>query len=119
MQKPLTLYGIPKCDSVKKARRWLEEKKIPYHFHDFKKAALDSTTIQSWLQQTDWPTLINKKGTTWRKLDPVVQNQVSDTASAIRLMLAHPSVIKRPVLVTAEQLLIGFDVDLYTEKLAR
>jgi arsenate reductase len=100
MKKPAThVYGIPNCASVKKVRVWLEDQGHAYQFHDFKKEGVDPTALDHWLSQVSWETLVNRKGTTWRQLDASVQAKVSDAASARSLMLAHPSVIKRPVLV--------------------
>jgi len=95
----VTLYGIPNCDQVKKARSWLGEHHIELQFHDFKKAGVTPELIRSWLPHTDRTILVNRKGTTWRTLPTAEQDEVIDDLSAIRCMVAHPSVIKRPVLV--------------------
>lgn len=95
---PITLYGIPNCDSVKKARAWLAERALPYTFHDFKKQGADTALIQRWLQHTDWQTLLNTRGTTWRQLDEATRTAVCDAASATACMVQHPSLIKRPVI---------------------
>ena len=92
-----TVYGIPNCDTVKKARDWLSTAGIAYEFHDFKKAGVPEAALQAWLTTLDWPILVNRKGTTWRKLDPALQSATTDANSAAALMRAHPSVIKRPV----------------------
>ena len=118
----IKLYGIPNCGSVKKARTWLEEQKLPYEFHDFKKQGLDARTLSAWLQHHDWTVLLNKKGTTWRSLSATEQAQVTDTASAQKIMLAHTSITKRPVLVitaqgTAQPILVGFDETQYEQHL--
>ena len=99
MPSPITttVYGIPNCDTVKKARDWLQAAGIDYEFHDFKKAGMPEVALQAWLAALDWQTLVNRKGTTWRKLDPVLQAATTDAASAMSLMRDHPSVIKRPV----------------------
>lgn len=94
----ITLYGIPNCDTVKKARTWLEQQGIAFVFHDFKKAGVSPALIQGWLQQLDWEQVLNRKGTTWRKLDEAQRAQVLDAASATALLLENPSAIKRPVL---------------------
>jgi arsenate reductase len=93
------VYGIPNCGSVKKVRVWLEDQGHEYQFHDFKKEGVDPAALDHWLSQVSWETLVNRKGTTWRQLDASVQAKVTDAASARSLMVAHPSVIKRPVLV--------------------
>ncbi|MFT5588922.1 MAG: arsenate reductase [Bradyrhizobium sp.] len=109
------LYGIPNCDTVKKARTWLTDRQYDFHFHDFKKAGLDRSTIESWLTCVEWDALINRKGTTWRGLDEARKAGIIDVNSAIMLMLENPSIIKRPVLVTATQTIVGFSDDTYQQ----
>ncbi len=113
----ITLYGIPNCDTVKKARTWLDQAGLSYQFHDFKKAGLDEATVTRWLQQQSWETLVNKKGTTWRGLPDEQKAAVTDAASATALMLQATSVIKRPVLCTTDTVLVGFDAALYEKTL--
>jgi Spx/MgsR family transcriptional regulator len=91
-----TLYGIPNCDTVKKARTWLDGQGIAYAFHDFKKAGVPPQ-LDAWVAQLGWEAVLNRKGTTWRKLDPAQQAAVHDAASAIALMREQASTIKRPV----------------------
>ena len=91
------VYGIPNCDTVKKARTWLAEHGIAFEFHDFKKQGVPPAALDRWLRHLGWETVLNRKGTTWRKLDTELQAQVKDAASAKAVMLAHASVIKRPV----------------------
>jgi len=113
MKNP-TVYGIPNCDTVKKARAWLTERGIDHTFHDFKKQGASAELIAGWLATQDWQTLVNRKGTTWRTLDDASRNAVVDAASATALMLAQPSVIKRPVVVWAEQrITVGFDAAVF------
>jgi Spx/MgsR family transcriptional regulator len=109
--QPITLYGIRNCDTVKKARQWLEDRHMAYTFHDFKTQGVPPERLDHWLAQAGWETLLNRKGTTWRKLDPARQAMVNDAASALALMLEQPSVIRRPVLVRGEALRVGFDAD--------
>lgn len=111
-----TLYGIPNCDTIKKARKWLSDQEIDYEFHDYKKAGITSAALNKWCKQVDWEILLNKRGTTWRKLPDAVKESVNKTR-AIKLMVEQPSMIKRPVLVHCDQLLVGFDADSYTELL--
>jgi Spx/MgsR family transcriptional regulator len=112
------LYGIPNCDTVKKARTWLTEQGVDYQFHDFKKQGVTAELLTDWLQTLDWQTLVNRKGTTWRKLDEAVQKGVIDNASACALMLAQPSVIKRPVLQWADgRLSVGFSAEAFASHL--
>ncbi len=93
----ITLFGIPNCDTVKKARTWLIDHGVEYQFHDFKKQGVPEVPLDTWLHATGWETLLNRKGTTWRTLDDGVKAAVTDAQSARAVMLAHPSTIKRPV----------------------
>lgn len=112
----MKLYGIPNCNTVKKARDWLDANNIAYEFHDFKKQGLDEATIQNWLTQYPWEKLINRAGLTWRGLDDATKSGIIDNASAITLMQAKTSVIKRPVLVEDGKVLcLGFDENAYKE----
>lgn len=104
----ITLYGIPNCDTVKKARTWLTEQEQAFDFHDFKKQGLDAATASAWLEQIDWDVLVNRKGTTWRKLPDERKAAVDSSASALALILEHPAVVKRPVLARAGQFSVGF-----------
>jgi Spx/MgsR family transcriptional regulator len=92
------VYGIPNCDSVKRARAWLAAKRIDAAFHDFKKQGVPPARLDAWVAALGWEPLVNRKGTTWRQLDEATRAGVHDAASARALMLAHPSVIKRPVI---------------------
>ena len=103
----LTLFGIPNCDTVKKARSWLEAKGTAYQFHDYKKAGIDVATLTDWADQVGWEALLNRAGTTFRKLPDEAKAGI-DQAKAIALMVEQPSMIKRPVVTGAEQLLVGF-----------
>ncbi len=113
----ITLYGIPNCDSVKKARTWLEGRGIAYAFHDFKKAGLDAATVSAWLQKQPWDKLVNRKGLTWRGLTDAQKAAVVDADSATALMLANPSVIKRPVIVKGATVVVGYDIEKYEQTL--
>jgi Spx/MgsR family transcriptional regulator len=118
---PLTLnvYGIPNCDTVKKARSWLTEQGVAYVFHDFKKQGVPADLLSQWLAVAGWQTLVNRKGTTWRKLDAATREAVVDDASATALMLANPSVIKRPVVAWGDGgISVGFDVEVFANRIA-
>ena len=104
----MKLFGIKNCDTVKKARRWLDDHQIAYQFHDFRTDGLDPSTIQRWLNDVSWEQLMNKRGTTWRKLDDPRKDQL-DTAAAIELMVAHPTLIKRPVIEDNSGVWVGFN----------
>ena len=107
----IILYGIPNCDTVKKSRAWLTEHGQAYAFHDFKKQGVPSDQLLQWVQALGWEKLLNRKGTTWRKLDAATQAAVTDAASAQALMQAQPSVIKRPVVQWPQGVTVGFDAD--------
>ena len=111
--QPITLYGIRNCDTVKKARQWLDDHQLAYHFHDFKTQGVPPERLDHWLHQAGWETLLNRKGTTWRKLDPAVQSRAVDAAGARAVMLEHASVIKRPVVEWGEAaaVSVGFKAD--------
>lgn len=93
----ITVYGIPNCDTVKKARQWLDAQGMPYVFHDFKKQGVPEDRLNAWVDAAGWEALLNRRGTTWRGLDDATRNAVVDAVSAKALMLASPSLIKRPV----------------------
>ena len=108
----LIVYGIPNCDSVKKARTWLASQDLDFTFHDFKKQGVPPTEIDKWLDALGWETVLNRKGSTWRKLDPAVQAGVTDRVSAKAVMLEHASTIKRPVIAwSSGQFSVGFSPD--------
>lgn len=112
----MKLYGIPNCNTVKKARDWLDSHGVAYDFHDFKKQALDSKTAENWLTQHPWEKLVNRAGMTWRNLSDAEKSAVTDNASAINLMLNKNSVIKRPILEEGNQVLaLGFDESTYQQ----
>ena len=108
----VTLFGIPNCDTMKKARKWLAEQNVEYDFHDYKKAGIDKSTLQQWEKQVGWETLLNRRGMMWRKLSDE-QKQTINRDNAIAIMLETPSIIKRPVLVKDKQILVGFDEKQY------
>ena len=103
------VYGIPNCDTVKKARIWLADHGLNATFHDFKKQGVPAAELDIWLAAVGWEALLNRKGTTWRKLDTAVQASVTDSASAKKIMLEHASTIKRPVIAwPSGQVTVGF-----------
>ena len=104
----ITLYGIPNCDTVKKARTWLAAQQLDFTFHDFKKQGLERAAVEAWLQQLPWDVLVNKKGTTWRALSDERKASITDAAGALELMLENPSIIKRPVLDKDGQFSVAF-----------
>jgi arsenate reductase (glutaredoxin) len=112
----IKIYGIPNCDTVKKARAWLVEHQVEHQFHDFKKQGVPEAALDTWLGSVGWEKLVNRKGTTWRKLDPAVQAGITDAASARALMLAQASVIKRPVVEWRDAVTVGFDAMDWTQR---
>lgn len=111
----LVVYGIPNCDTLKKARRWLADNGIDHRFHDYRKDGVDEVMLGGWISSLgDWNGLVNRRGTTWRKLDERVRDTLTEGA-AIRLMVEQPALIKRPVLVVGETVLVGFDEARYRE----
>ena len=113
----ITLYGIPNCDTVKKARTWLDGAGVDYAFHDYKKAGIDEARLRGWCAELGWETLLNRAGTTFRKL-PDADKAGLDADKAVALMLAQPSMIKRPVLDLGDRRVVGFKPDLYGEAFA-
>ncbi len=112
----ITIHGIKNCDTMKKARAWLEAEGIAHDFHDYKTAGITPALLQAWVQKAGWEALLNRAGTTFRKL-PDDQKQGLDEAHAVALMLAQPSMIKRPVLTHGDALIIGFDAARYAKML--
>jgi arsenate reductase (glutaredoxin) len=111
------VYGIKNCDTVKKALRWLDKKKIDYTFHDFKSKGVTEITLKNWSKQLGWEPFVNKKGLTWKKLTPAQQEAIKTQSSAIQLMQSHTSVIKRPVIeLDGKVVSVGFDETLFTSR---
>ncbi len=104
----ITIFGIRNCDTIKKTLRWFDEQGIDYTFHDYKKAGIDEETLRRWIGRVGWEVLVNRRGTTWRKLPADVRETI-DEASAIALMMENPSLIKRPVVERGETVVVGFD----------
>lgn len=114
MSSHLVLYGIPNCSTVKKARDWLESHGLGYTFHDFKKEGVPTEALHAWVQNRGWETLVNRAGTTWRKLDPALQASVVNAEAAMALMQSQPSVIKRPVVQWPDgRITVGFKDELF------
>lgn len=111
-----TLYGIPNCDTVKKARVWLEQQGVDYVFHDYKKAGVDAGRLGQWVDEHGWETVLNRTGTTFKTL-PEADKADIDKSKAIALMTAQPSMIKRPVLDLGDRRLVGFKPEVYAAAL--
>jgi arsenate reductase (glutaredoxin) len=113
----LTVYGIPNCDTVKKARSWLTAKGMEYTFHDYKKVGIDAVTLQGWCLAAGWEVLLNKAGTTFKKLPDTDKIDLNETR-AIALMIANPSMIKRPVVAGDFGIVVGFKPEIYEKEFA-
>ncbi|EPR3707532.1 ArsC family reductase [Providencia stuartii] len=113
---PYIMYGIKNCDTIKKARRYLEDNGINYQFHDYRVEGIDDALLSTFIAQLGWKVLVNKRGTTWRKLSDAEKNAVVDAESAKKVLLAEPAMIKRPILVSADnRYLVGFSADEYQQ----
>ena len=116
---PITIYGIKNCDTMKKARGWLDKHKVDYAFHDYKTAGIECAKLETWAKKAGWETLLNRAGTTFKKLPDKDKASVAEKR-ALALMLAQPSMIKRPVLeLPGGKLLVGFKPEDYADALAR
>ena len=116
----ITLHGLPNCDTVKRARAWLAEQGVAYAFHDFRKAGVPAQPLQRWADALGWQRLLNRAGSTWRRLDDAQRAAVVDAASAAALMRAQPSVIRRPVMQWADgSVSVGFDAADWARRLGR
>ena len=109
------IYGIKNCDTMKKARAWLDSHDVAYDFHDYKATGIDRARLKGWADQVGWETLLNRAGTTFRKLPEADKTGLNETR-AVALMLAQPSMIKRPVLEAGGKLLVGFKADVYEKE---
>ena len=115
MTKPITIYGIKNCDTMKKARAWLDSHGIAYDFHDYKAAGAPKERLKAWASELGWETLLNRAGTTFRKL-PDADKEGLNERKALALMLEQPSMIKRPVLEVGGKLLVGFKPEVYAKE---
>lgn len=112
------LYGIPNCDTVRRARRWLDGARRAYRFHDVREAGLDAALLAQWCAQLGWEALVNRRSTTWRGLDESQRAGLGDAAAAIALLREHPTLLRRPVLSVGGRVHVGFDADAYRTLLA-
>jgi arsenate reductase len=114
MAKSVTIYGIKNCDTMKKARSWLDDHGVKYAFHDYKAESIDKRRLEAWAKDVGWETLLNRAGTTFRKLPDKDRENVSEK-KAIALMLEQPSMIKRPVVDVGGKLIVGFKPEIYAK----
>ena len=105
----ITLYGIPNCDTTKKVMNWLKKNNIAYAFHDYKQEGITKAKLEAWSKKAGWETVFNKRSTTWRELPAVEQNKVTDQSSAIKVMIENNSIIKRPIIESRGELIIGYN----------
>ena len=113
----MIVYGIKNCDTVKKALTWLRDNNIDFEFHDFKKQGIQQEKLKQWADKNGWESFLNKKGTTWKKLDATQQAEVTNEQAAFKLMEEKTSIIKRPVIEKDNVLIFGFDTETYQKKL--
>jgi len=116
-RKQITIYGIKNCDTMKKARAWLDERGLAYAFHDYKTEGIDRRVLEGWVREVGWETLLNRAGTTFRKLPDAQRENVTEK-KAIALMIEQPSMIKRPVLDVGGKLIVGFKPEVYAKAFA-
>ncbi len=113
----IKVYGIPNCDTVKKAINWLIQNELPFEFHDYKKEGVQAAALKKWCRAKGWETIFNKRSSTWKTLEKEQQLSINTQADAIALMLEHNSIIKRPVIESEGEILAGFDEKEYIQKL--
>ena len=113
MRSQAIIYGIDACDQVRKARAWLRAQDVPFRFHDFRADGLQPALLARWMGHLPWDALLNRRGLTWRQLDPACRASVVDQASASELMLANPTLVKRPVLEVGDRIVVGFSEQIY------
>ncbi|WP_279084955.1 ArsC family reductase [Gilliamella apis] len=109
------IYGIKNCNTMKKAFTWLDKHQVNYQFHNYKTDGLSAELLNDLLKLVDWQSLLNTRGTTWRKLDEALRNQIDNQDAAIKVMLANPSILKRPLLIDGKRALLGFSEESYSE----
>jgi arsenate reductase len=116
--KMMIVYGIPNCDTIKKTKDWLEQNKIKFEFHDYKKSGISKTKLETWSKQVGWEALLNKKSSTWRGLSSTEQGKITGQIAAIKLMTENTSIIKRPVIELANgTVIVGFDEKNFNKQL--
>lgn len=109
----LVVYGIENCDQVRKARAWLRAHGLPHRLHDFRRNGLEAARLGAWLGRVPWDSLLNRRGLTWRRLDPGRRAQITDGNSAAELMLEEPTLVKRPVIECGDRIVVGFSEAVY------
>ncbi|PMH41057.1 arsenate reductase [Vibrio sp. 10N.286.49.B3] len=115
---PIIMYGIPNCDTIKKAKKWLQDNEIDFEFHDYRKQGISEEMVRTFCHQLGWEQVLNKRGTTYRKLSQEQKDSL-DEATAIALLVEQPAMIKRPILLSNDRYIIGFKADLYQDYFAQ
>lgn len=113
----IILYGIPNCDTTKKALAWLSKKKVTFSFHDYRHLGISKEKLEAWCNKAGWETIFNKRSTTWRELPEAEQKKVIDRSGAIKIMMSNNSIIKRPIIETGNDLIVGFKEEQYNKHL--
>ncbi len=113
----IILYGIPNCDTTKKAMAWFSKKKITFSFHDYRHLGISKEKLEAWCNKAGWETIFNKRSTTWRELPEAEQRKAGDKQSAIKLMIDNTSIIKRPIIENGNNLIVGFNEEQYNKQL--
>jgi len=109
----IIVYGIPNCDTTKKALAWFSKKNIPFSFHDYKQVGITKEKLNDWCSRKGWELIFNKRSTTWRELPDAVQKKITDRQAAIKLMIENNSIIKRPIIEFGNELIVGFNEEEY------
>lgn len=115
----IRMYGIPNCDGIKKAVSWLQKNNIPFEFHDYKKEGAPAAKLKQWVERKGWETIFNKRSTTWKELVATGTTEVKNSTEAIALMEANTSIIKRPIIESGKEILVGFNENEYIQKLIK
>jgi Spx/MgsR family transcriptional regulator len=113
----IIVYGIPNCDTTKKALAWLSKKNIPFSFHDYKQQGISKEKLNDWCNRKGWELVFNKRSTTWRELPDATQKEITDQQAAIKLMMENNSIIKRPIIEIGNELIIGFNEEEYKKQI--
>ena len=113
-ESQVVIYGIRNCDTMRKAMAWLDQAGVDYRLHDYRRDGLDPAQLRRWCERLGWESMVNRRGTTWRKLDPALRERL-DAEAALQLMQEQPAIIRRPLLEAGEALLVGFDPERYAE----
>ena len=115
----IKMYGIPNCDTIKKASTWLTKNNVPFELHDYKKEGISTAKLKTWSKLKGWETIFNKRSTTWKEISKSYKGIVNNQAEAIQIMQQHTSIIKRPVIEVNDEIIVGYDESAYIDKLLK